>query len=61
MTRLTDAERLAEARRVVTAALAAERAGDAAEVNQLLAHAVHAGVQPRELLAEIVAQTGGRL
>jgi hypothetical protein len=58
---MTDTERLAHARDVVAAALTAQRAGDRAEVNQLFAHAVHDGVPPTELLAEIVEQTGGTL
>jgi hypothetical protein len=59
--RLTDEERPAHAAAVVAAALGAQRAGDRAETNQLLIHAVHDGVPPAELLAEILEQAGGRL
>jgi hypothetical protein len=59
--RLTDLERTEHARGVVAAALGAVRADDRAEANALLIHAVHDGVPPAELLAEIVAQAGGRL
>lgn len=59
--RMTDTERLALARATVAEALAAQRAGDLAEANQLYAHVVHAGVQPVEIVAEIIAQTGGKL
>jgi hypothetical protein len=58
--RLTDLERAEHARGVVASAIGALRAGDQAETNALLVHAVHDGVSPSELLAEIVAQTGGR-
>lgn len=59
--RMTDEQRATRTTSVVTLALAALRDDDTADVNQLLTHAVHDGVQPAELLAEIVAQTGGRL
>jgi hypothetical protein len=59
--RLTDDERPAHTSAVVAAALGALRAGDRAEANQLLIHAVHDGVPPAELLTEILAQAGGRL
>ena len=59
--RLTDNERAVYARGVVAAALGGLRAGDRADVNALLVHAVHDGVPPAELFAEIVAQTGGSL
>lgn len=59
--RMTDDERAARTVVVVAAAIAAARAGNPSEANQLLTHAVHAGVQPVEILAEIAVQTGGRL
>ena len=59
--RMTDDERAAATVDVVAEALAAIRADDPGTANGLLAHAVHAGMQPHELLAEIVAQTGGTL
>lgn len=55
----TEQERADLAHSVVTDALTAMRSGDKAEANQLLAHAVHDGVPPVELAAEIIAQTGG--
>jgi hypothetical protein len=58
---MTDSERLAHAHAVVVLALDAMRDDDPAEANQLFSHAVHDGVQPVELLSEIVAQTGGTL
>lgn len=59
--RMTTDERLSATEASVTEALAAFRQGDRAEVNRLLVHAVHLGMTPAELVAEIVAQTGGRL
>jgi hypothetical protein len=59
--RLTDTERAEHARGIVAAAIGAVRANDPAEANHLLAHAVHDGVSPAELLAQIVEQVGGRL
>jgi hypothetical protein len=59
--RMTATERTARAATAVAAALAAARADDPAECNQLLTHAVHDGVQPVEIVAEIAAQTGGKL
>jgi len=59
--RMTDEERIDRTRQVVADALAAMRRDDHAEGNQLFGHAVHEGMQPVELAAEIIAQTGGRL
>jgi hypothetical protein len=59
--RLTDTERTEHARGIVAASIGAVRANDPAEANQLLAHAVHDGVSPAELLEQIVDQAGGRL
>jgi hypothetical protein len=57
--RMTDDERHTATVEAVTAGLAAWRAGDTPEVNQLLSHAVHNGCTPAELLTEIIAQTEG--
>jgi hypothetical protein len=59
--RMTDEERADRSREVVAEALAARRAGDRAKVNSLFAHAVHDGIQPDDMLTDIVEQTGGRL
>lgn len=59
--RLSDEDRAERARTVAASALAALRAGDPAEASQLLAHAVHDGVQPYELAVELITQAGGRL
>jgi hypothetical protein len=61
MPKMTDAERAVHTTEVVTASLAAMRAEDWPEANQLLTHAVHDGCTPSELVAEAIAQTGGSL
>jgi hypothetical protein len=60
-TRMTAEERALRCRSVITLALAAMRDDDPADANQLLAHAVHDGVQPCELVAEAITQSGGKL
>lgn len=59
--RMTEGQRLSSAKAAVADAIAAARAEDPAKANALLTHAVHDGVQPVELLAEIATQTGGEL
>lgn len=58
---MTDDARREAAAVAVAAALARYAAGDTAKVNSLLAHAVHDGVQPVDILEQIAAQTGGSL
>lgn len=59
--KMTGPERGDRCREAMAAALDALRRDDPVAANEEMLHAVHDGVPPFELVAEIVRQTGGRL